>query len=94
MGLRSTLAAWLTPLPAQVEERTFWPYVNFNGHSYPLGLQQTLLGPKEEVAGDFAGLVYGGLLGNPIIYALEKARIDLFKQARPMFRRLRSGTPG
>jgi phage portal protein BeeE len=75
-----------------------WPFVsesmNFGGRMYPLFQQQTLIGPKEEVANDFNGLVSGGYAGNGIVFSCLNARMALFTQARPMYRRLRSGTPG
>jgi len=100
MGLRDAIRTWLTPLPAVTDERasylssTFWPFANIGGVTYPLNFQQTLIGPKEEVAGDFSGLVYGGYAGNSVVYACLNARMALFTQARFMYRRLRSGTPG
>ena len=86
-------AAYPPPLP-YVDN--YLPYVNFGGNSYGLGglLQQTLLGSDETVAGDYSGLTLGALQGNPAVYALEQVRVNLFKQARPMWRQLRSGRPG
>lgn len=106
MGLRDALKTWLTPLPAMDERAVlppplpyldnYWPAVNFTGGPYGIGplLQQTLLGNDESVSGDFSGLTLGALQGNAIVYALEKERVNLFKQARPMWRQLRSGRPG
>jgi len=76
------------------EQRDVWPFVNFNGFTYPLGLNQTLIGPEEKVGADFSGLVYGGYAGNGIVFSCLNARMALFTQARPMFRQLRSGVPG
>jgi phage portal protein BeeE len=69
-------------------------FVNFGGRMYPLNFHQTLIGPKEEVAGDYTGLVNGAYAGNGIVFACLNARMALFTQARPMWRQLRSGTPG
>jgi len=49
---------------------------------------------EEHVAGDFGGLVGGGYAGNGVVFACLNARLNLFTQARPMYRKLRSGTPG
>ena len=58
MGLIDRLRSVFTPVP--VEERDGW-WMNFNGNSYPIGwgLNQTLVGQKEEVGGDFLGLGNG-----------------------------------
>lgn len=105
MGLRDAIRTWLTPLPAMDEravlpplgpyQDNYWPYLNFNGGTYGLGplLQQTLVGPEEKVAGDFAGLA-GAYAGNGVVFSCLNARMALFKQARFMYRQLRSGTPG
>lgn len=68
--------------------------LNFGGRSYPLGFHQTLVGPEEHVAQDYEGLVAGGYAGNGIVFTCLNARMALFTQARPMWRQLRSGTPG
>ena len=92
MGLIDRLRTLMTPVP--VEEREMWPYFNYGGNTYPLGLQQTLLGQKEEVGGDFLGLGYGALKANPVVFACMQARASLFSEARFMYRQVRSGTPG
>ena len=72
-----------------------WPFGRVvGGMPFPLFQQQTLIGPKEEVAGDYEGLTTGAYTGNGIVFACLNARMALFTQARPMWRRLRSGTPG
>lgn len=86
-------------LAGQPEQRGItWPFplgsLNYDGRLYPLFGQQTLIGPKEEVADDFAGLTQGGYAGNGIVFSCLNARMALFTQARPMFRQLRSGVPG
>jgi len=95
MGMLDTIRRWLTPLPAQTEERQITvPWVNFNGRLYPLNLSQTLIGEREEVGRDFEGLTTGGYAGNAIVFALMQARASLFSEARFQFRQLRSGRPG
>jgi phage portal protein BeeE len=93
MGLTDRLRALFTPVP--VEEREYWPYVNFNGNTYPIPfLNQTLQGQKEEIGSDFLGLGNGALKANPVVYACMLARASLFSEARFMYRQVRSGTPG
>lgn len=100
MGLRDTLRTWLTPQeraswpPALPAVDNYWPFVNFGGSTYPIPLQQTLLGPVESVGGDFVGLTAGGYQGNGVVFACLNARMNLFTEARFQFRRLRSGRPG
>jgi phage portal protein BeeE len=93
MGLMATLRARLTPVPA---ERSYWPFVNFDGNTYPLPpiLQQTLQGQREEIGSDFLGLGNGALKANPVVFACMQARSSLFSEARFMYRKLRSGVPG
>jgi len=97
MGLRTTIASLFSPAPGRdrpAEAREYLPWVTFNGNQYPLGLQQTLVGNKEEIGRDFAGLAYGVLKSNPVAFACCQARAALFSEARFMYRHLRSGTPG
>jgi phage portal protein BeeE/phage FluMu protein Com len=90
MGLIDRLRSYFVP-PV---EREFWPFVNVNGHTYPIGLQQTLLGQREEIGSDFTGLGNGALKSNPVVFACMLARASLFSEARFMYRQVRSGTPG
>jgi hypothetical protein len=93
MGLTDRLRTLFSPVP--VEEREFWPYVNFNGNTYPIPfINQTLQGTREEIGSDFLGLGNGALKANPVVYACMQARTSLFSEARFMYRRVRSGTPG
>jgi phage portal protein BeeE len=84
-------------LTGSLEQRgVSWPFapgelLNFGGGTYPLNFHQTLIGPKEAVAADYEGLAS---TGNTIVGTLLSVRAALFSQARPMWRRLRSGTPG
>ena len=78
------------------DPRSMWTsgdFLNFGGQTYPLGLHQTLVGNEEHVAADYEGLA-AGAAGNGIVATLLMLRAQLFTQARPMFRSLRSGTPG
>jgi HK97 family phage portal protein len=72
-----------------------WPFVNFGGRTYPLGLNQTLPGAKQEdIDGTFGGFVDQGYRGNAIVFACMDARRRLFVQARFKYRRLRAGNTG
>lgn len=79
-----------------LEERSRWQdsTFSFNGVSYPFMLQQTLLGAKESVSGDFTGFATDALMRNPVVFACMSARANLFSEARFMYRQVRSGTPG
>jgi phage portal protein BeeE len=82
--------------PAAPSERGLWPmdFANIGGLRYPLGLQQTLVGNREEISRDFAGMVYGAYQANGIVYASMLARASLFSEARFVYRQLRGGRPG
>jgi len=78
-----------------------WPYnqlfnqVNFNGVQYPVtGLNQTLMGKREEISSDFTGLVQGAYQRNGIIFACILARSLVFSEARFQFQRFTGGRPG
>lgn len=55
--------------------------------------RQTLAGDREEITGDFVGMVYGALLANPVISGALRVRMEVFSQARFQYRRLRGGKP-
>ncbi len=68
---------------------------NFNGTSYPLGLNQTMPGSKQEPIGtDFQGLAEGAYKANGVVFACMLVRMLLFSQTRFQFRQLSSGQPG
>jgi phage portal protein BeeE len=90
MGLTDRLRSLFTPQ----ENRDYWPWVNYDGNTYPLGLTQTLLGNKEEIGSDFLGLDAGAFKSNPVVFACMQARRSLFAQATFMWRQRRSGNPG
>jgi phage portal protein BeeE len=90
MGVMDRLRTLFTPQP----ERDFWPFVNFNGYTYPLGLNQTLVGTKEEIPRTFEGYTAGAYGGNGVVFACLNARMSLFKQATWMWQKVRSGVPG
>jgi len=59
------------------------------------GVQYTLPGAtQEDIGSSFAGLARGAFKGNGIVFACVANRVDLFSEARFMFRRLRAGRPG
>jgi len=59
------------------------------------GIQYSLPGAtQEEVGASFGGLARGAYKGNGVVFACIANRVDLFSEARFMFRRLRGGRPG
>jgi hypothetical protein len=88
--------------PTVVEERSVEPlsfdewmsYFSFGGLSYLFGFQQTLTGDREEIGGDFTGLVRGAYKSNGVIFACMLVRQMLFSEARFAFRRFTDGRPG
>lgn len=49
---------------------------------------------RENVAGDFMGLVDGAYRGNAIVFACELVRFSLFSEARFQYQRMSKGRPG
>jgi hypothetical protein len=82
--------AMVLPPPAR-PGMPIWPFANIGGRDYPI---QTLLGEIEEISPGYRGYVEGMFKANPIVFACEMARINLFTEARFMWRRLDSGRPG
>ena len=93
MGLIDRLRATVFP-PAPTYTENFWPYLNFGGHSYPLTLNQTLTGTREEPDASFAGIVGWAYRSNAVVHACVDVRIKVFSEARFQFRRMRNGRPG
>lgn len=59
------------------------------------GVQYTLPGASQEnIGSSFPGLARGAAKGNGIVFACIANRVDLFSEARFMYRRLRNGRPG
>lgn len=54
----------------------------------------TLQAFREQVSGDFGGLVDAAYRGNAIVFACELVRFSLFSEARFQFQQLRGGRPG
>lgn len=59
-----------------------------------LSLQMTMNPEREEIAGDFTGLVQGAYRSNGVVFACMVARMHLFNQARFQWQQLRGGQPG
>lgn len=66
----------------------------FNFGNFPLSLNTTLQGNREEIEQTYEGLTWGAYRSNGIIFACVLARFMLFQEARFQFRQLRRGTPG
>ena len=102
MGMIDRLRSWFaldeeraTIPPLLPATNDFWPFVNFGGLTYPMiGMQQTLVGDREEPDTSFAGLVGLAYKSNPVVAACIDVRIKLFSEARFQFRRLENGRPG
>lgn len=78
------------PLPPDLT----WPYVNFGGSTYPIGISQTSPGSKtEEIGREFSSLVGGGYKSNSVIFACEATRYQVFSQARFQWQAIRKGQP-
>jgi len=92
MGLIDRLRTTFAPVPVERgwNDGTF----SFNGVQYPYSIQQTLLGSDERIPTTFDGYAASAYGGNGIVFAVLNARLNLFKQARFMWRSLRSGVPG
>jgi len=80
MGLMDRLRAVVIP-PFQPSYDTAWPFVNFNGHTYPVSLNQTLLGREEGPPAGYQGLVAWAYESNAVVYAVEQVRVQLFAEA-------------
>lgn len=67
--------------------------LSYAGTTYPL-LHQSLTTPKEEIGGDYAGLVQGAYKANPVVFACMESRREIFSEIRFQFRQMRNGRPG
>jgi hypothetical protein len=67
-----------------------------NGMQWPLmGLgHRTLGGQIEQVDYNFESFVWRAYMSDPIVFAVEMARINLFTEARFQFQNMRGGRPG
>jgi phage portal protein BeeE len=65
-----------------------------NGALYPLMGTQTLGGKVENIDYEFTSYVMRGFMGNPIVFACEMARVNLFTEARFQFQKMTKGRPG
>jgi hypothetical protein len=68
--------------------------LKFNNVLYPLGFQQTLVGNREELRGDYMGLASGAYESNSVVCTLMTIRMLHFAEARFQFQQLRGGRPG
>lgn len=85
------LRSWVQP--AATRTRSFWPFFNFGGQTYPITLQQTLQGKEDELPATFEALVQRAYASNGIVFACMLARQMLFSEARFAFRRWTDGEP-
>jgi phage portal protein BeeE len=93
VGLRDRIRQFFQPLPP-VYRQDLWELLNFGGRTYPLGLNQTIPGQKqEEPDGSYRSFVRA-FETNGVLFALIAARLRLFTQIRFQWRRVHLGTPG
>lgn len=64
----------------------------YQGFQYPLNVNQTLQGNKENIPNSFVGYVQGAYKSNGVVWACMLARLMLFSEARFQWRKL--GTAG
>jgi len=91
VGMIDRFRTWLVP---PIERQYDWPFMSFNGNVYPLGLQQTITGNREEPAPGYGGLVEWAYRSDPIVFACMNRRAQLFAEARFQWRQVRTGRPG
>ncbi len=84
-----------------VEERDTNLSLSFNDWTNVLSqfsfgaVNYTLVGEKQEnIASNFLSVTRGGYKANGVVFACIANRVDLFSEARFMFRRIRNGRPG
>ena len=99
MGLRARLSELVNPSRSAImpgltsSYGTFWPFANFDSHTYPLTLTMSA-DPHEEMSSDFPGLVARGYKGNGIVFACIATRMMIFSEGRFQFQQIRKGRPG
>ncbi len=72
-----------------------WDSFGWNGSTYPLGVQTTMVGQKAEGINDnFQGYVEGAYRRNGVIFAVCLARMLLFTEARFQWQQMAGGRPG
>lgn len=82
--------------PAQTQQRSLsldeWAqWFQFNGTSYPLGLNQTLQGSHEAIDHSFAGYANQLWRDNPAVFAVEDTRLRVLSEARFAWMRREQG---
>lgn len=68
-------------------------WFNYGGYTY-FGTPSSSQPNTETIESDFQGLVQNGYKLNSVIYAVERARLSVFSEARFQFRQIRNGRPG
>jgi hypothetical protein len=71
----------------------YGPFGFDGGFGFPVPYQ-TLAGDKEVMSSGFSGLVQGAYQSSGIVFALELIRMQVFSEARIMYRKLNKGRPG
>lgn len=65
---------------------------SFGGNQYVV--QQSMVGEKERLEGNFPGMVAGAYKGNGVVFACMLTRMLVFSEARFQYRRMQNGRPG
>jgi HK97 family phage portal protein len=91
------LLPWRKPQPVERSSQvlSFDDWAGFIQSFQFGGAQYSLSGAsQEDVGSSFTGMARGGFKGNGVVFACVANRLDLFAEARFMYRRLRGGRPG
>jgi hypothetical protein len=100
MGVRSRIGSLLPRviLPQRSSSALsfseFMSYFNYGSNAYSFGLNQTLLGDKETIDGNYLGHVRQAFKDDSVVFACIVNRMSLFSEARFQFRERTSGRPG
>ena len=93
MGMIDRLRSMFIP-PVGPGIDNWYPFVGFNGNTYPITLSQTLQGREERPDPGYVGLVQWAYQTNAVVYACVQVRAQLFSEARFAYRRWSNGYPG
>lgn len=69
-------------------------FFTFNGNTYGLGLNQSIVGNREDISGSFVSFARQAFAGNPVVFSCMAARMLLFSEARFQFQQMKQGRPG
>ena len=81
-------------IPQREARRYGLPYVGLDPDAHPAYVTSYGVDKAEQIAATFTGYVTGGLMGDGVIYAIERVRVSVFCEARFQFQQFRKGRPG